>query len=92
MSQARNSFQMLVDFTCRYRRYLKWSALTLTVALGLMILAPFGQCFAADLEYGFLRDKSVFLIQGITWRSRRTLSLGHSLSLSELCRPAGRLG
>jgi len=60
MSQAGSSFQALVDFTCRYRRYLKCSALTLAVALGAMILVPFGHYFAADLEYGFLRDKKAF--------------------------------
>lgn len=60
MSQVRNSFQMLFDLMCRYRRYLKWGVLALAVALGLMILAPFGHYFAADLEYGFLRDKNDF--------------------------------
>lgn len=41
-------------------RYLKWGLLTLSMSVGAMILAPFGYYFAADLEYGFLRDKREF--------------------------------
>ena len=41
-------------------RYLKWGILTLAVCVCVMILAPYGDYFAVDLEYGFLRDKREF--------------------------------
>ena len=41
-------------------RYLKWGILTLAVSVCVMILTPFGYYFAADFEYGFLRDKREF--------------------------------
>lgn len=41
-------------------RFVKWCVLTLAVSVGVMILAPFGSYFTADLDYGFLRDKREF--------------------------------
>lgn len=46
-----------------FGRYLKWGLLTLAVSVGVMILTPFRYYFAADLEYGFLRDKREFFFQ-----------------------------
>ncbi|MAI72738.1 MAG: hypothetical protein CMM01_17765 [Rhodopirellula sp.] len=39
---------------------MKWCVLTVAASIGVMILTPFGYYFAADLEYGFLRDKREF--------------------------------
>jgi uncharacterized membrane protein len=54
---------MLPDLIQQFRRDLKRFALMFGVCVGLMILAPFGHYFAADLEYGFLRDKREFFFE-----------------------------
>ena len=58
--KVKSGLRILPELIEPYGRYLKWGILTLGMSVGGMVFAPFGYYFAADLEYGFLRDKRDF--------------------------------
>ena len=58
--KVKSGLRILPELIEPYGRYLKWGILTLGMSVSGMIFAPFGYYFAADLEYGFLRDKRDF--------------------------------